>query len=218
MLNELIFIFYIAVISSSALIALYISAEALIAYICLLTVLANLFVTKAITLFGLTATASDALAVGASLGLNLLQEYHSRTIAQKTVTISFFCLIVYTISSYLQLAYIPSITDTQQEHFLAILYAMPRITLASLTSYYISQSVDCRLYAFVSKRYTHFLLKNYLCVSVSQALDTIFFSFLALYGILDNIAEIIIVSYSIKLLTLFLAAPFLHITKRLLTR
>ncbi len=72
MLNELIFLSYICVVSGASLIALALGKEALIALICLQAVLVNFFVTKQITLFGLTATASDALAVGTTLALNLL--------------------------------------------------------------------------------------------------------------------------------------------------
>ncbi len=219
MINELIFLLYVFCIAVCSLMALYFSSETLIAFICLSAVLANLFVSKSITLFGLTATASDALAVGASLSLNLLQEYYGRSKAQQTVYISFFCLIVYTIVSYLHLTYVPSPVDTQQVHFYAILSFMPRITIASLISYFIVQNIDCRLYAKLSQKYMpNFILKNYLCVGVTQLIDTVLFSFLALYGILENIGQIIIVSYSIKLAVLFIAAPFIHLARTIVLK
>ena len=90
MLNELIFLSYICVVSGASLIALALGKEALVALICVQAVLVNFFVTKQITLFGLTATASDALAVGATLALNLLQEYYQKPVARKAIWISFF--------------------------------------------------------------------------------------------------------------------------------
>ncbi len=213
MINELIFCGSVFLVSSTVLGALKLGKEALIALISLLVVLANLFVIKEITLMGLSATASDALAVGAALALNIVQEYYGRQIAQRAIGISFSALFLYTVLSLLHIAYRPGYGDTTQVHFYALLAVMPHIALASLTTYLIVQSIDCQLYSILQKKtvwYAQGMLKNYLCVGITQLLDTVLFSFLALYGIVDNIGQIIITSYTIKIAVIFLAAPFLH--------
>ena len=90
MINELIFIFHCLIIASSSLFALFLGSYGLVAFICIQCILANLFVIKQITLFGYTATCSDAFTVGATLGLNLLQEYFGKNITKKTIWINFF--------------------------------------------------------------------------------------------------------------------------------
>ncbi len=89
-MNELIFLGYILAVSSAALLALRFGKEGLIGLICVQAVLVNLFVTKQISLFGFTATASDAMAVGITLTLNILQEYFQKATALKAIWISFF--------------------------------------------------------------------------------------------------------------------------------
>ena len=92
-MNELIFIGYIVIVSVASLIAARFGKEALIALISVEALLLNIFVLKQITLFGLTATAADALAVGSSLALNLFQEQYDKKTAQKAIWISFFCAL-----------------------------------------------------------------------------------------------------------------------------
>ena len=214
MLNEFYFFSYIFVIIASLLFALKASKETLIALIALFWVLANLFVTKHIILFGLGATTSDALAVGATLGLNLVQEYYGKEAARHTIWTSFFCVSVYTVAALLQCAYLPSSNDTMHKHFCALLTPMPRLIAASLASYLVAQYLEYWLYGLGKKLFKtrYFVGRNVVSTSISQAVDTVLFSFLGLYGIVSDIGHIIIVSYSIKIITLSIAAPFLGLS------
>lgn len=227
MLNEIIFLIYILVISTNLLIALKISKEALISLICVQVILVNLFVVKEIRLFNLIATASDALSVGITLGLNLLQEYFSKKDAQKTVWISFLCSIFYSIVTKLHLLYKP---DTQNfnisQCFNMILGSTPRIIIASLVVYLITQNLDCLIYNYLTNKVNkkYFILKNYGSAIITQFLDTVLFSFFGLYKINQNfnsvsiIVQIIIISYTIKLIVIFIATPFLALSKKLFNK
>ena len=209
-MNELIFIIQTITISLAALGALYLGKEALVTFICVQSILANLFVLKQTTLFGLNATCSDAFAVGATLGLNLLQEYFGKTITRKAIWLNFFFLVFYAIISQVHLAYAPSMYDITQHHFLALLTFMPRIVVASFIVYLIAQTVDYVLYGTLKKIWTHCLLvlRNYGSIMVSQFVDTVLFTFLGLYGIIANLSEVIVISYSIKLMVIAIATPF----------
>lgn len=215
MINECIFLGYISIVSLSALIALRLGKEALVALICVQWVLANLFVTKQITLLGLNATASDALAVGATLCLNLVQEYFGKELAQKTIIIGFFSTLFYTVLSFLQVLYCPSTYDTAHVHFCALLTPMPRIIFASVVTYVLVQQIDFYLFGFLKQRMHNgsFTVRNYLSVGITQLIDTILFSFLGLYGIVSSLQDIIIVSYGVKLIILIIAAPCIALSK-----
>ena len=215
MINELIFIGYIGIVSISALLALRLGKEALVALICVQWVLANLFVTKQITLMGLNATSSDALAVGATLCLNLVQEYFGKELAQKTILIGFCSTLFYTTLSFLQVLYCPSAADTAHAHFCALLTPMPRIVIASVVTYVIVQQLDFYLFGFLKKRMPNHSLttRNYLSVSVTQFIDTALFTFLGLYGLVASIRDIIIVSYGVKLVILVIAAPCITLSQ-----
>ncbi len=209
-MNELIFLLHSSLIGLTALIALAFGRSALVAFVCIACILANLFVLKQTTLFGLNATCSDAFTIGATIGLNLLQEYFGKAIARKTIWINFFLLVFYAVMSQLHLWYVPSSFDTTQSEFTALLGFMPRIVIASFTVYLIAQTADYYLYGWLKRVWTSRLLviRNYASISISQFLDTVLFSFLGLYGIIENIGEVILISYAIKLVAIFVATPF----------
>lgn len=217
MINELLFFLLALCIGISSLWALYLGKEALIAFICIQCILANLFVIKQITLFGLTATPADAYSIGVVLGLNLLQEYFGKEITKKAITINFFFLVLYVIVSQLHLLFVPTVYDTTQEHFMALLGLMPRIVIASLTTYFIVQQIDCALYGLLKNWYQerHLVARNYVSILLCQLIDTVLFSYLGLYGVVENIGQIIIVSYAIKLVAAALATPWIYFSKRL---
>jgi len=216
-INELIFLVQSCTISLTALGALYLGKEALVSFVCLSCILANFFILKQTTLFGLSATCTDAFTIGATLGLNLLQEYYGQAITRKTVYINFFLLIFYTVMSQIQLLYIPSMSDNAHTAFSSLLTFMPRIVVASFTVYFIAQMIDYYVYGLLKRTLINRLLiiRNYGSMAISQLVDTILFSFLGLYGIVDNIGEIIIISYCIKLVAIALTAPFVSLSRRI---
>lgn len=210
-MNELLFFVHVTVIIFFTIAALKVGKEALIALISIFCILANLFVTKQITLFGLHPTASDSFAVGAILGLNLLQEHFGKSIAKKAVWICFFCLIFYTISSQIHLLYTPSIYDFSQTHFQTLLQFMPRLTIVSMLVTLFVQHLDRILYGFLKNIFSgkQFILRNSISLTFILFLDTFLFTFAGLYGIVSNLWQIIIFSYAVKLATTALIIPAL---------
>ena len=219
-MNELIFLLQTIFISASALGALALGREALVAFVCAQCILANLFVLKQTTLFSLSATCSDAFTIGATLGLNLLQEYFGRPIARRTIWINFFLLVFYAVVSQLHLYYLPSTFDTMHGHFASILGFMPRIVVASFSVYLIAQTIDYCLYGILKTMLKNkfLIFRNYASVLISQFVDTVLFSFLGLYGIVDNLVQIIVISYLIKVVAIFIATPFVGFSKKLYIR
>lgn len=215
-MNEPIFILHASLTSFCALIALAIGKEALVGLITAYSILANLFVVKQITLFDWQATASDAFAIGAALGFNMLNEYYGRQTAMKTLYAAFFACICYALFSKIHLVYIPSSFDQCHAAFCSILKTTPRIITASLIAYGISQYLENHFYSLL-KRVTHgshFLLRNVITIPLCQLIDTLLFTYLGLYGTLSHIGAIAAVSYSIKLIALAIAVPSLWLTKK----
>ena len=215
-MNELLFLFHLLSITATTLIMLKMGAEALVAFLCVQAILANLFVIKQITLFGFTATASDMYIVGSVLSLNLLQEYYGKHIARKAIWISFVLLIFYTIVSQIHIFYIPSMSDFSHKYYYNLLSYMPRLTSASIIVYLIVQHFDTHFYAVLKRLFEgkRLLLRNIISITVSQALDTILFSLLGLYGIIDNIGQVMLVAFTIKMITMALLAPLVLCIKK----
>jgi queuosine precursor transporter len=215
--NELIFVAHSMIISAATLCALFLGAEALVTLICTYCLLANILVIKQITLFGLHATGADAFTIGATLGLNMLQEYYGKKIASRTIVINFFVLLLYLLMSQIHLWYMPNASDTMHVHFNALFAFAPRIIIASFVVYLMAQTIDYHLYGLLKKHWSKrfLVIRNYTSIMISQLFDTIAFSFLGLYGIVDHIGEIIVISYTIKLLALLLSTPCIALSRRI---
>lgn len=215
-MNELLFIAHTLTIAISALMVLRLGKEALVGFICLLSILSNLFITKQITLFGCDVTGGEVFAVGAIFGLNLLQEFFGRENAKKVIKINFFMLFFYLAMSQLHLWYIPNAFDSMHNHFVGILAIMPRITLASITVYMIVQCFDAYFYhalkMLCSGRYL--LMRTTTALVCSQLLDTVLFTYLGLYGIVASPLHVIIVSIVIKLAAIAGTTPFILLAKK----
>lgn len=220
MINELIFVFYgltVALLVGGATVLGY---EALVALMTLLAVCMNLLVTKQILFFGWQATAADALSIGAVLCTNMIQEFFGTERAKRAVWLSFAGFVAATIIFMIHCAYVPSETDVMQPHCLALFCPLPRIGIASLIAYLITQLCDRYLYAqfmtITQKRY--FLARNIGITALTQLLDTVLFGTLGLYGVVTNLASVLFVSYVIKLCSLLLIVPALVLMKKVVIR
>ncbi|MBI3508733.1 MAG: queuosine precursor transporter [Chlamydiia bacterium] len=220
LLNEFLFFLQVLIVVVFTLIALRAHKAALGSFIALCFVLANLFVVKQIDLFGLTVTASDVFAIGAILGLNLMQEYFGKEEAQKTVRLGFLALIFFGIMTQVHLAYTPSLVDTTHSSFVAIFSSTPRILMASFLVYYLVQKWDIWFFQRLQEwcKGKKWGLRLFLSLFVSQAMDTVLFSFLGLYGLVDSLFDIIVMSYAVKCAIILLSSPIALFSKRWVRR
>jgi len=217
MINELFFIGQVCLVATSTLVALYLGREALVAVLCIQSILSNLFVTKQIMLFGFDVTASDAYAVGSIFGLNLLQEFFGISLVKKTIFINFFVMIFYLLASQIHLAYTANMFDVTQIHFAAIMTIMPRLIASSLFSYLVVQYSDTLVYAWLKKIFNskHLTLRTTISLTLSQFLDTVIFSLAALHGVVGSLWQVILFSFGIKICVIVLNSPFVALSKKI---
>jgi len=120
--------------------------------------------------------------------------------------------------SQIHLIYLPSLFDTKHEAFQAIFSSSPRILTMSFVVAFLCQRLDLALYSFLKKH----LKKKALFLRfggsaiITQFIDTVLFSFLALYGLIHSLGDIILMSYLIKVIIIFSMAPFISFSKRLM--
>lgn len=204
-MNELIFFLQTLLIVGFVLGAFRLGKEALITWVAIQALIANLFVLKQITLFGLDVTASDAFAIGSLLGLNFLQEYFSQEEANRATKICFFFMFFFALVSQLHLIYTPSSYDTTHSAFLTLLTLSPRLLIASMSVFFIVQQIDIRFFAFLKKTFpaVSFAWRAAIALIVSQFLDTFLFSFAGLYGVVASVFDIIAMSFLIKIIVIF---------------
>lgn len=219
-MNHLIFLAHIIIISSCTLYFGTLGKSALISYVSLLFVLANIFVVKQIQLLGFAVTSADAYIIGVSFGINLIQEIWGKKSAQQAIFISFACSLFYLVMGYFQIGYLPALHDTSHVHFSYLMNHSLRIIIASFISYLIVQYADTMMYGFLKTKCDgkYFIIRNYISMFSSQLFDTILFSFLGLYGIVQNISHIMIVSYGVKIVAIFLTTPFIYYAKKIVKK
>lgn len=211
-MNEIIFFAQIFAVIAFALGALRLGKEALTAGAALQAVLANLLVLKQIDLFSLTVTCSDVFAIGCMASLNLLQEYFGKEASKRALWICFFSMFFFMMMSQIHLLYIPSALDTSQNAFMTLFSTTPRILFASLLVFFITQQIDLRFFSLLKNISLGF--RSVLSLVSSQFLDTLFFTFIGLYGIIAHPWDVVFFSFAIKLLIIFSITPFVAWTKR----
>ena len=204
MMNEFIFFLQIFVILGFALGALKLGKEALITWVSVLALTANLFVLKQINLFGLNVTASDAFAIGSLLGLNLLQEYFGPKEAKLATQVCFFFMFLFAFVAKLHLLYTPNAFDVTKEAFSILLEPSFRLFLASLSVFFLVQQFDIYFFNFLKQRFHSFSFATRagISLSLSQLIDTVLFSFAGLYGVVASMTEVILLSFTIKMIVI----------------
>jgi uncharacterized integral membrane protein (TIGR00697 family) len=215
-MNEALFFLHLILILFFAWAALKFGKEALTSWVALQAVLANLFVLKQTTLFGLEVTCSDVYAIGSILGLNLLQEFFGKESAKRATWICFALMVFFALMSQIHLYYKPGPQDHTQFAFVSILAATPRLLFASLATFLIVQQIDVRFYGLLKQLFPKLAmpLRNGMSLIVSQCLDTALFSCLGLWGLVSSLGEIFLFSFLIKLAVIFAMLPFFSFLKR----
>lgn len=200
-MNEIVFFFHILSLILVTWIALKLGKKALATLSSVMIVLANLFVTKEISLFGLPVTATDAYTIGSLLCLNLFSELASKEEAKKLANINLFILCFFILAAVFQLSYTPLSSSNIDASFQQILSTTPRIFFSSILTYILSQRLDLWIFSRLRKTLP-LTLAMIFSLLISQAFDTVVFSFTALYGIVQSVGTIILFSYFIKILAL----------------
>lgn len=182
-------------------------------------VYSNIEVLLMVDMFGHEATLGNVIYGSTFLATDILNENHSKREASFTVLIGFLAVVSIIILSQITMLFTPNINDFAMENFKGIFELAPRIALASIGTYFISQMFDIWVYQKIkSKTGEKYLwLRNNASTLISQFIDTVVFTFLAFYGLLDNevVLAMILPSYFIKLVVSLLDTPFMYIAKNM---
>lgn len=181
--------------------------------------LCNLQVLKTVEMFGLTTTLGNILYASVFLATDMLSELHGKDEAKKAVLMGFVSLLMMTAYMQLALLFVPGADDFAHPHLEALFGFMPRIALASLAAYLVSQLHDVWAFHKLKQRTggKHLWLRNNASTLVSQFLDSAIFCTIAFYGLFPTavFTEILISTYVIKLAVALLDTPFMYIAKRM---
>lgn len=196
----------------------------LIIWIPISVIVANIQVIQTVELFGLAATLGNIVYATSFLVTDILSENYGKAEAKKAVWIGFFSLISMTLLMNMALAFHPLQGDefatTTHEATATIFSLMPRIALASLAAYLLSQQHDVWAFHFWKKRYEHdhqLWIRNNMSTMVSQLIDTTVFVLIAFYGVFEIpvLIEIFITTYFLKFIVAVADTPFAYWGKKI---
>lgn len=214
--NHLLFMANIVIAMACTYACFKQGANVLISWVTTQSIMANLFVLKQIQLFTMNVTASDVFTISCMFSIALLEAFFGSEYAKKAITASCLSLIFFAVISQLHLHYQPSPEDFAQPAYQTLFGPNFRIILASIVAYWLSQQANLHLFRYLKKHATALSLQLKLIISVAlaQLIDTITFAYLGLFGIVQTLFQIIIFSYTIKLITLSLLSNITLFLKR----
>ena len=185
-----------------------------IAFVASLVVMANIFANKIVVLGPFTIPASVIVFSMTFFITDILSEKWGKAHARKAVWAGFFANIVLVVSIYIVLAWEPASYAVEvSDMFSKILALTPRIVVASLIAYLVSQHHDVWAFHFWKKKTKgkYLWLRNNASTIVSQFIDSIIFITIAFYGVFP-IWPLILGQWVIKMLIALIDTPFMYAT------
>ncbi|WP_320130373.1 queuosine precursor transporter [uncultured Sphaerochaeta sp.] len=181
-------------------------------------IVANIQVTKTISLFGLEATLGNIVYATSFLATDILSEFFGEKASKKAVAIGFFSLLSMTVLMQVALLFEPSSSDIAQGALSTVFGLMPRIAAGSLIAYVLSNYHDILAFSFWKKRKpgrNTLWLRNNLSTFVSQAIDTLVFTLIAFWGVYPKevLIQIMISTYVLKWAVALCDTPFIYLAR-----
>ena len=219
MTNEFLWILMLALNFASILLFYrFLGKTGLFVWVPVSVILANIQVLKTVELFGITNTLGNIVYATSFLVTDILSENYSKKDAFKAVIIGFLSLIFMTVIMQVAIMFEPSADDFSQESLQTIFGIMPRIALASLTAFLLSEFHDIWAYNFWKKKYSdskYIWIRNNASTIVSQLIDSSVFTAVAFLGVFPKevFIQILITTCVFKWIVAVFDTPCVYIAE-----
>ncbi len=194
-------------------------SRGLYVWVAVTVIAANIQVVKTVELFGVTATLGNIVYASSFLITDILSENYGFAGARRAVYYGFASVIGFTILMQLSLYFEAAPVDFAQESLAVIFGFLPRIVVASLLAYGVSQLHDVWAYAFWKRllpKRRYLWVRNNASTVVSQLIDSLVFATVAFLGVFDTrtFLEILITTYLFKVIVAICDTPFVYLARR----
>ena len=227
-MNELILVCSVVLIFGAVLLAYRLFGNAgLYAMTAVVTVLSNIEVLILVVAFGMEQTLGNVLFAATFLITDILSENAGKKAANKAVFIGILASVFFVILSASWMLYIPADSDWVMPAVRTIFSTTPRLVLASMTVYAVSQLLDVWLYhkwwaltqAKSGSRRKFLWLRNNGSTLISQLVNTVLFNLAAFAGMEGYtpglLFSIILAGYVIYVVTSLLDTPVVYWARRI---
>ena len=187
-------------------------------------ILANLQGPKLTIIFGMQTSLGVIFYSSIFFATDVLSENYGRAEANKAVRMGFAVSVIVLVMLSLALLYLPSdrpetaaFSANIHDAFSTIVNFTPRFVFGSLLAYYVSQSFDVwafhKIKQLTGERWLW--LRNNLSTMSSQALDTVIYSLVACWGIVDLATALALgaAKYVFKILIAIIDTAFIYWAK-----
>ena len=202
----------LAISSLSGVIGKRYGIEYVIAIMASLVVVANVIAGKIVIFGPFVVPAAVIVYASTFLITDIISEKWGKQQARKAVWAGFYANLVLVVAVFIAVNWqaAPFALDFS-EKFSSVLGIVPRVILASMVAYLLSQHHD--IFAFhkwkEKTKGRHLWLRNTASTAVSQVIDTGIFITIAFYGVMD-IVPLLIGQYVVKLLIAVMDTPFIY--------
>lgn len=214
MFNELLFFLHIIVSSAGTVLALWHSYGALVGVLSLQLILANLFASKQVVLFGIDATSSEVFFVSSMYGICLLRDYYGSAAARRAVWLTFGAFFLFVLLSSFHMIYL-GVDRSLDTAFDAVCGLGFRLLFASMTAYLVSERTHLFLLGFFERWLGS--LSQIIAILGGQFVDTVTFACLGLSGVVHDLPSVILFGFLVKIIATAALAPLLPLTHRYLS-
>ncbi len=220
-MNELIF-FLSTIVFLGVVVLMYkiFGKYGLYAYVIFASILANIAAMKTVLMFGVVTSAGSVLYASTFLCTDILSEKHGKKSAERAVILGIIISLLWLLGTQITLWFTPSENSEFISGYLSTVFGMvPRLTLASLAGYIVSQSVDVFMYHFIWSKTGNskkgLWLRNNGSTLTSQLFDTVIFVTIAYVGVLPTAAffQMMITTYIFKAVVALFDTPFAYLAR-----
>jgi len=180
-------------------------------------ILANVLATKIGSFFGFFMDIGILVYPLTYLMTDLISECWGKEQANRTVRIGFF-LSLSTVLITLLAVSIGAAPFADATGFNTLFLAVPRIVLASMIAFLISQSIDVNLFHWIKKKTNgkHLWIRNNGSTMISQLFDSVIFTTIAFLGVFPPgaLLAMIGVQYVAKFIIAAADTPFVYLGRR----
>lgn len=187
-MNNLLLVVAIAITFTALLIAKKLFGEhGVIGFMGIATITANIMICKSVDLLGMSATLGNVMFASNFLATDILTECYGVSKARKGVKFAIFSVVLFCLCTQLMLAFTPNEIDIAQDSMLTLFSLTPRITLASVALFALSNILDVSIYDYLKTKTDgkYMWARNNVSTILCNGTENFAFYFIAFAGIFD---------------------------------